>query len=241
GEPVWYADVSPGGRLLAAQTQAQNATAAHVQVRTVAGGKPLWTRVVQDGTGGLYFSPDGQEVAALGCCTATSTVVSWAAHSGQQLFERRLTNHATAIAYRPNSRVLAVATEDGQVLFWNARNGAVQAPALQVSTGNIAAISFSPGGTVMAVSSRDGSTTLWDVRSRQQIGTSFPARPNVFTVPLFEHNGRLLIEYLSDAAEWAMNVAAWERFACQVAGRDMTPAEFKQILPNRPYMRVCPR
>ncbi|MGN6170855.1 MAG: TIR domain-containing protein, partial [Solirubrobacteraceae bacterium] len=57
GAPVWYADVSPDGRLLGAQTQAQNATAAHVQVRTVVGGKPLWTRVVPDGTGGLYFSP----------------------------------------------------------------------------------------------------------------------------------------------------------------------------------------
>ena len=93
---------------------------------------------------------------------------------------------------------------------------------------------------MLAVGSHDGSTTLWNLRSRQRIGSSFPARPNVIPDPEFEHNGRLLIGYLADAAEWPMNVGAWERFACQVAGRDMTPAEFNQILPNRPYMHVCP-
>jgi hypothetical protein len=59
--------------------------------------------------------------------------------------------------------------------------------------------------------------------------------------PVFEPNGRLLIDYLADAAEWPMNVSAWERFACQVAGRNLTQAEWRAILPNRPYMRVWPR
>ncbi len=239
GVPVWYASVSPDGRLLADETQGQNATNGTVQVRTLSGGRPLWTHSLPDGTGSLYFSPDGREVAAMGCCTSFSTVASWDVRSGRELFMRRLANHATTIAYEPNSSELAVGTEGGQVLFWNARTGA-QAPPLQVSTGNVAGISFSPAGTTMAVASNDGSTTLWDVRSGQQIGSSFPERPNVITVPVFEHNGRLLIEYLSDAAQWPMDVASWERFACQVAGRDMTPAEFHQILPDRPYMHVCP-
>lgn len=241
GEPVWWAAVSPDSQLFAAQTQAQDSTTSRVQVRPVAGGRPLWSHEVQDGYGGLYFSPDGHAVAALGCCTSFSTVVSWGSRSGALLFRNRTANdHATAIAYTPDSRVLAVGTEDGQVLLWNARTGEAQAPALRVSTGNVAGISFSPDGAVMAVASRDGSTTLWDVHSGAQIGGSFPARPNVITIPVFEHNGRLLIEYLSDAAEWPMDVGSWERFACQVAGRDMTPAEFHQILPDRPYIHVCP-
>ncbi len=37
---------------------------------------------MQDGNGGLYFSPDGREVAALGCCTSFSTVASWGSRSG---------------------------------------------------------------------------------------------------------------------------------------------------------------
>jgi hypothetical protein len=89
------------------------------------------------------------------------------------------------------------------------------------------------------VSAQDG-TTLWDVRSRKQVGISFPSRPGVLTAPIFEPNGRLLIDYLADAAEWPMNVSAWERFACKVAGRNLTQAEWQDILPNRSYMRVCP-
>jgi WD40 repeat protein len=240
GEPVWAAAVSPDGRLVAAQTQAESSPNSEVQVRPVAGAKPLWTHEVQDGTGGLYFSPDGREVAALGCCTSFSTVVSWGSRSGRQLFRSRLASHATAIAYSPDSRLLAVGTEDGQVLFWNARTGIAQAPPLHVSPATIAGISFSPDGTLMAVSSYDGSTTLWDLRSHQQLGSSFPERPSTITTPVFEPDGRLLIDYDADAEEWPIDVHAWERFACQVAGRDLTRAEWHDLLPTRPYMKVCP-
>ena len=240
GAPVYWGAVSPNGRLVAVQTQTKQSPTAGVQVRPVDGGKPLWTHELQDGNAGVDFSPDAREVAALGCCTSRSTVATWDARTGRELFDTRsLTSHATAIAYLPDSRLLAVGTEDGQVLFWDARRGVAETPALQVSTGNIAQISFSPGGTMMVVSSKDGSTTLWDLRSRTQIGGSFPERPSIITEPVFEPNGKLLIQYNSDAAEWPMDVGSWERFACQVAGRDITPAEWHAILPDRPYMHVC--
>jgi len=232
--------VSPDGRLLAVQTQTNTSPNAQVQVRSVTGGRPLWTHPLQDGASGLYFSPDGREVAAVGCCSTLSTVASWNARTGRELFQTRsLTNHAKAIAYSPDSRLLAVGTEDGQVLFWDARSGVAAGQALHVSSGNVAQISFSPDGTMMVVSSYDGSTTLWDLRSRTQIGGSFPARPSTITQPVFEPNGKLLIQYNSDAAQWPMDVGSWERFACQVAGRDLTPAEWHAILPARPYMHVC--
>ena len=240
GAPVYWGAVSPNGRLLAVQTQTEQSPTARVQVRPVDGGKPLWTHELQDGAGGVVFSPDGREVAALGCCTSRSTVATWDARTGRELFETRsLTSHARTIAYLPDSRLLAVGTEDGQVLFWDARRGVAEPSALQVSTGNIAQISFSPDGTMMVVSSNDGSTTLWDLRSRTQIGGSFPERPSTITEPVFEPNGKLLIQYNSDAAQWPTDVGSWERFACQVAGRDLTPAEWHAILPARPYMHVC--
>jgi hypothetical protein len=110
-----------------------------------------------------------------------------------------------------------------------------------VATANVLALSYSPDGALLAVSSTDETTTLWNVHSRKQLGDSFPSRPNTFTVPVFERNGQLLIDYNADAAEWPMKVSAWERFACQIAGRNLTEAEWQGILPDRPYMRVCPR
>jgi WD40 repeat protein len=188
----------------------------------------------------VVFSPDGREVAALGCCTSLSTVIGWDARSGKQLFRRSLSNHATAIAFSPDSRTLAVGTENGQALLWDARRGTAAAPPLHVATASIVAMSFSPDRKSLAVSSTDESTTLWNLPSRKQVGDSFPSRPLVITTPVFERNGRLLIDYLADAVQWPMNVGAWERFACQVAGRNLTQAEWRDILPNRAYMRVCP-
>ncbi len=240
GVPVMGADVSPDGRLIAVQTQAQSSPTARVEVLPAAGGKPLWSGQVTDGGGGVYFSPDGREVAALGCCTALATVIGWDARSGRQLFRRRLSNHATEIAFSPDSRVLGVGTENGQVLLWNARRGISEEPPLHVASASIAGMSFSPDGRQLVVSSTDESTTLWNLRSRKPVGESFPSRPLVITTADFERDGRLLIDYLADAAQWPMSVGAWERFACRVAGRNLTQAEWHDILPNRPYMRVCP-
>ena len=49
-----------------------------------------------------------------------------------------------------------------------------------------------------------------------------------------------MIAYLEDAVKWPMDPRKWKRFACQVAGRDLTPAEWSDVLPDREYRRVCP-
>jgi WD40 repeat protein len=190
--------------------------------------------------GGLYFSPNGQLVAALGCCTPGSTVAVWNARTGARLLQRSLADHTTAIAFSPDSRSLGLGTASGQLLFWNARTGAPRAAPLHAANGNIESVSFSPDGSLVAAGAYDRTSTVWNVRSHQQIGNTFPEHVAAAPVVVFEPNGRLLVDYLSDAEEWPMDVGTWERFACQVAGRDLTRAEWQQILPTRPYMHVCP-
>ena len=51
----------------------------------------------------------------------------------------------------------------------------------------------------------------------------------------------LVIDYEAQAAQWPMDVRSWERFACQVAGRDLTRSEWSDELPGRPYRHVCPQ
>ncbi len=55
----------------------------------------------------------------------------------------------------------------------------------------------------------------------------------------FEPNGRLLIFQLAATIEWPTDRPTLQRFACQIAGRDLTPEEWRELLPNRPYRRVC--
>ena len=100
-------------------------------------------------------------------------------------------------------------------------------------------MAFSPDGASFAVASNDGTASIWDVRSRTRLGNPFP--PARGTVPdvFYEPNGRLIIELNSAASEWPTDARTWERFACRVAGRDLTPQEWHDLLLGRAYQRVC--
>jgi hypothetical protein len=38
---------------------------------------------------------------------------------------------------------------------------------------------------------------------------------------------------------WDVSPASWSRRACAVAGRELTPSEWRDVLPDRPYRAVC--
>jgi WD40 repeat protein len=111
---------------------------------------------------------------------------------------------------------------------------------IQVGAGEISDVSFSPDGRSFAVSSNDHTASAWDLASGTRLGNAFGPYPGTIPTALFEPNGRLLINLLSNGIEWPMDVHTWARFACQVAGRDLTPAEWHDVLPDRAYEPVCP-
>jgi nucleoside-diphosphate-sugar epimerase len=96
-------------------------------------------------------------------------------------------------------------------------------------------------GMPVRVGSRSGdqTATVWDLASRERLGTTFSAEQGVAATQ-FAPDGDLVIAY-SGAVKWPMDPRKWMRFACQVAGRDLTPAEWSDILPDRDYRRTCPQ
>ena len=239
-DPVVWTAASPDGKLLAVQTQSAGSPDSRVEVVQIANGRVLQSHIVRHGFGGLAFSPDGGELVALGCCTRGSTVVAWDTRSGRQLFSRGVGDHATAIDVAPDSRLVGVATQDGKVLFLDARSGKPTQPPIQAATGNIAYVSFSPDGRSLAVGAADNAVSVWDLRSRKRLGNPFGPYPGIIPATEFEPNGRLLIGLLENAVEWPTDVRTWERFACRAAGRDLTRQEWNDLVPNRPYRQVCP-
>jgi WD40 repeat protein/class 3 adenylate cyclase len=238
---VWWAAFSPDGKLLAIQTQGQGRSDSRVEVRDLDSGTVLYRHVVRFGHRGLEFSPDGRQLAALGCCERGSTIDVWAARSGAKLYTPKLEGHATAITFSPGGRLLAAGTEDGSVVLLDAHTGVQLGPPLHVATGVVDPISFSPDGRLFVATSTDQTSTLWDVRSRKRLGTSFAVEPASIPVVRFAPNGDLVIDNLADTAVWPTRLGAWERFACQVAGRDLTRSEWSDLLPGREYRPVCRR
>jgi WD40 repeat protein len=166
--------------------------------------------------------------------------VAWDARSGRQLFIRAAGVHATAMDIAPDSRLLGVGTEDGHVLLLDTRTGRQSQPPIQAAAANIAQVAYSPDGRSFAAAAVDGTTSLWDLRSRKRVGNPFPPSPGTIPELAFEANGRLLIGGLSNAVEWPTDVRNWERFACDAAGRDLTRAEWHDLVPNRDYRPACP-
>jgi WD40 repeat protein/class 3 adenylate cyclase len=240
-DPVTWVAISPDQKLLAIQTQKSDASASRVQVLEYATGSLLQSHAVPDGSGALDFSPDGRELAALGCCSPASSIQVWDTASGRLLFSPHLTGHAQAIAFSPTSAVLGAGTSDGKILMWDAHRGTqIRAP-IQLAASNVEGIAFAPDGGQLAASLQSGDTILLDLAAGQRLGTSFPVLPGTITVPLFNPNGDLVIDYSPSVADWPTDLGSWERYACQVAGRDMTPTEWANVLPNRSYRHVCPQ
>ena len=238
-QPVWWTAVSPDRRLLAVQTQAANSPNSIVYVVALATGRIVQTHLVRHGIGGVEFTGGGRELVALGCCESGSTLAAWAAGSGRRLFARAAGGQATSFDIARDGRLLALGTADGEVLLLDPRTGAQARPPLKAAAANVAQVAFSPDDRTLAVAADDGTVSLWDLGSRTRVGDPFPPMPGVFFSPLFEPNGRLLMVGVSNAVQWPIDVRTWERFACHVAGRQLTRAEWADVLPDRPYERVC--
>ena len=239
-DPVTWLAISPDQRLLAIQTQKVDASDTRVETFDFATGTPLLHFAVPYGSGGVAFSADNRELAALGCCAPGSSIEVWDTTSGRELFHPRLAVQVHTIAFSPTSPVLAAGTADGKILMWDTRRAAqIRAP-ITTAASNVLTIAFSPDGRALAASFFNGDTILWDLQSGQRMGDSFPAMAGAIPTPLFSPNGDLLINYNGTAADWPTDLASWERYACQVAGRDLTPNEWAAVLPNRPYQQVCP-
>ena len=42
-----------------------------------------------------------------------------------------------------------------------------------------------------------------------------------------------------DAERWEVDPDAWSEYACRVAGRELTRAEWSEFVPDQDYRRVC--
>jgi WD40 repeat protein/class 3 adenylate cyclase/tRNA A-37 threonylcarbamoyl transferase component Bud32/energy-coupling factor transporter ATP-binding protein EcfA2 len=241
-DPVWSVTVSPDGKLLGVQTWVNNSPVTHVLEAQLATGKVLRSHVVPYGPDGVEFSPNGRELFALGCCWtgSGSALNAWDAQTGRQLFRLGDSLGAGAFDASPDSRRLAVGTAGGALVLLDARSGKRIGPPMQAAGGVIAGVSFSSDGRSVAISSDDHTTSIWDLRTHSRVGNPFGPYTDTVPATFFTPDGHLVIGLEGSAIEWPVDPRSWERFACQVAGRDLTRAEWHAVLPNRPYQRVCP-
>jgi WD40 repeat protein len=100
---------------------------------------------------------------------------------------------------------------------------------------------YAPDGTQLAAVRTDR-IALWDGRTGAYLAS----------LPLPADAGRLSIAYLPDSSglvvasvdgrTWTVDTrtSTWTERACAIAGRNLTPEEWRRFFPSRPYRATCP-
>ena len=106
------------------------------------------------------------------------TVRLWNPATGQPVgapIHASARNGVRAMAFSPDSKLLASASGDGTVRLWNPATGRpVGAPLHAGSTylGGVFGMAFSPDGKLLASASGDGTVRLWNLATRRPVGAS---------------------------------------------------------------------
>jgi WD40 repeat protein/class 3 adenylate cyclase/tRNA A-37 threonylcarbamoyl transferase component Bud32 len=188
----------------------------------------------------LTFSPDGKTLAVgLGERTelrdgrslrVVARLQATAAPRGEGAWVR----------FSPDGRLLAAGAFDGYTRLWDVATRRPAGPPLAGHEAGVATAEFSPDGRMLATSGLDGTVILWDLRSRRSLGT-LPG-PLGFTAARFSPDSRRLfvLRETGLALRWEITPDAWSLHACRVAGRNLTRAEWADLVPDEDYRRVCP-
>jgi WD40 repeat protein len=140
----------------------------------------------------------------------------------------------------PRTGLLAVATEDGQVLFVDPARGVEAGQPLATQAGQLLALATSPDGALIAGVGGDGALRVWDRASGRAIGPPLQTGGDYTRSIAWLDAGHLLTGSASGLlVAWDMTPAHWADRACALAGRDLTRAEWARWLPDQPYRRTC--
>lgn len=167
-------------------------------------------------------SPSGHRIAVV--------AYDKAGHAMTRLFGRRGPMRllpqigVSDVEFSPDGRLLAVASHDGSVTFWQASNGRF-VRRLADESDSLADEEFSPDGTLLATASSDGGIRVWDVKTGQRT-FFFTEHAAPATHVAFDPTGTYVVSTSADrtARIWATGGIEAGRRAALLAGNSASLA-----------------
>ena len=140
----------------------------------------------------------------------------------------------------PDGRTVGIGGVLGDVVVVDAVTGKVS-QRLHAHDGFVESITFAPDYASFVTTGQDGAVKLWDAATQQLLASVLPLGPNNRVRASFLAADRVLIVYdTGEIFEWDPRPDAWEAYACKVAGRNLTEAEWDELFPGQAYRVTCP-
>jgi WD40 repeat protein len=195
----------------------------------------------------VVFSPDGSMLASSG---RDGRLIVWGPTSGGgkgSVIQLPHPGDVQGLAFSPDGSTLATGFNDGSVILWDPKTGERVGEPLIGQSSQITSLAFTPDGRVLVSGSSDGNVVLWEFPNGEAIGDPVSSFGAVWGLA-FSPDGRLLASggyngstYVRDRSTWSSDVAFLRDRLCDVAGRNLTPAEWQKFLPSEPYAPTCPQ
>ena len=229
---------------------ASNADYASLAIWQTATGKPVASPSGLNSQGGhgvepfagddlLAFSPRSRLLAV---SLFDRSIVIFDASSGDVVRVLAPDAATTSLAFAPDG-TLANGTAAGTGEFWNPTTGNQLGLPLVAGATAVANIAFDPSGQRFVTAGLgDGTVKLWFTATLQQQGSVLSTDQGATATAAFEPDANHLIA-VDDAGNgfrWPTSIAAWERQACGVAGRNLSRQEWSQRIIGHPYAPICP-
>jgi WD40 repeat protein len=145
------------------------------------------------------------------------------------------------VAASPRGRYAAVVGGKGEVVVIDTAKGALVRPPVTAhdDVGNV--IFYSADGTRVVSSGWDGSISLVDGRTGELLGTTVvPERVIASAGFMHDDTTVLVASYRQSIYRWDTRPERALEFACDIAGRNLTHAEWRDNFTQRPYEKTCP-
>jgi WD40 repeat protein len=239
---VFNPGLSADGRILATTSRGDDST---VRVWSLPSGKLLGERRYPfDSMGDIDLSPNGRLVAVAGGTDKDPLKEVEILDVPSMKLRGKLSASGSVwdiVYFTQDGRFIVGGSFKGWVRLWSAKTLEPVTGTFAGHAGRVEQASVSPDGSTLATGGPESAVRLWDLRSQTPFGAPLPALPGHGATPVFSPDGAHLF-VLSDGGigyRWDVRPAGWASYACKLAGRSLTRAEWKDALPGRPYAPAC--